>query len=68
LGVLAGAKNLTGQTVSLKKVVLSKLDFNFFSTADKHKMPHHGLISIKSNCLSPPSPSLLMLVAFLSGV
>jgi hypothetical protein len=64
LGVLAGAKNLTRQTVLLKKVFLSKLDF---SMADKHKTPHHGL-SITSNCLSPPLPLPLMLVEYFSGV
>jgi hypothetical protein len=31
LGVLAGAKNPTGQTVSLKKVFLRKHDFFIFS-------------------------------------
>jgi hypothetical protein len=31
LGVLAGAKNPTGQTISLKKVFLHKLDFIILS-------------------------------------
>jgi hypothetical protein len=35
LGVLAGAKNPTGQTVLLKKVFLHKLDFFIFS----HSLP-----------------------------
>jgi hypothetical protein len=51
LSVLAGAKNPTGQTAPEKRGRLEKNQFHFFSTADKHKTIHRGLISIKSNII-----------------
>jgi hypothetical protein len=51
LSVLAGAKNPTGQTAPENRGRLEKNRFQLFSTADKHKTIHHGLISIKNNII-----------------
>jgi hypothetical protein len=54
LGVLAVAKNPTGQTVSLKKGFLHKLDFFIFSRSLPGAL---ALMPLLLAARSPPSPS-----------
>jgi hypothetical protein len=53
LGVLAGAKNPTGQTLLLEKVFLHELDFFIFSTLSARR----ALMPLLFAARSPPSPS-----------
>jgi hypothetical protein len=54
LGVLAGVKNPTGQTVLLKKGFLHKLDFFIFS---RSLLGVRALMPLLFAACSPPSPS-----------